>query len=220
MLDSIISAQVSLGSFLVCILSALVLGLGAALVFTAQDRHSGSFAQSLALLPPVVCLVIMMVNGNIGAGLAVAGTFALVRFRSAPGNAKEITGLFFTVAIGLACGMGYVGFAVIFFVIMAAAVLLLGRFHFGELSSLHRTLKITIPEDLDYEGLFDDLFQKYTRRHELTRVRTTNMGTLYELSYSIELKSLNNTKEFIDAIRCRNGNLNISCGRESDADIM
>ncbi len=220
MFDSIISAQVTLGSFLICLATAMVLGVGTALVFTVHDRHSGHFAQSLALLPPVVTLVIMMVNGNVGAGLAVAGTFALVRFRSAPGSAKEITALFFSVAIGLACGMGHVVFAVLFFVIMSAFVLLLGRLHFGESSNLHRTLKITIPEDLDYEGLFDDLFERYTARHELIRVRTTNMGTLYELSYSIELKSLDNLKEFIDAIRCRNGNLNISCGRQADPDML
>ena len=110
--------------------------------------------------------------------------------------------------------------AVIFFVIMSAFVLVLGRLRFGENSNLHRTLKITIPEDLDYEGLFDDLFQKYTERHELTKVRTTNMGTLYELSYSIEMKDLEHLKEFIDAIRCRNGNLNITCGREADPDML
>ena len=220
MLDSIISSQVTLGSFLICIFTALALGVGSALVFTARDRHSGAFTQSLALLPPVVTLVIMMVNGNIGAGLAVAGTFALVRFRSAPGSAKEITALFFTVAIGLACGMGYVGLALLFFVIMAVFALVLNCLHFGESSNLHRILKITIPEDLDYEGLFDDLFREYTRSHELTKVRTTNMGTLYELSYSIELKSLDHLKDFIDAIRCRNGNLNISCGREADPDLL
>ena len=220
MFESIIYAQVTLGSFLICVATAMALGVGTALVFTSHDQHSGHFAQSLALLPPVVTLVIMMVNGNVGAGLAVAGTFALVRFRSAPGTAREITALFFSVAIGLACGMGYVVFALLFFVIMAAFVLLLSRLHFGESSNLHRTLKITIPEDLDYEGLFDDLFDRYTVRHELIRVRTTNMGTLYELSYSIELKSLSNIKEFIDAIRCRNGNLNISCGREANPDML
>ena len=174
----------------------------------------------MALLPPIVTLVIMMVNGNIGAGLAVAGTFALVRFRSAPGSAKEITGLFFTVAIGLACGMGYVGFAALFFAMVALFLLALSRFHFGQTGSLSRQLKITIPEDLDYEGLFDDLFEQYTSRHELTRVRTTNMGTLYELTYSIELKDSLHVKEMIDAIRCRNGNLNIICGQEADRELM
>ena len=210
----------TLTAFLICELTALVLGLLAALVFTRGEHHSGAYAQTLALLPPVVALVIMMVNGNIGAGLAVAGTFALVRFRSAPGSAKEITGIFFTVAIDLACGMGYVGYAAVFFLILAAATLALERLRFGEPAGSHRQLKITIPENLNYESLFDDLFARYTRSHELTRVRTTNMGTLYELVYAIELKDPQKTKEFIDAIRCHNGNLNIVCGREAERDVM
>ena len=143
-----------------------------------------------------------------------------MRFRSAPGSAKEITGIFFTVAIGLACGMGYVGYAAVFFLILAAATLALERLRFGEPAGSHRQLKITIPENLNYESLFDDLFARYTRSHELTRVRTTNMGTLYELVYAIELKDPQKTKEFIDAIRCRNGNLNIVCGREAERDVM
>ena len=220
MFNSGIGAQMSLVSFLICELSALLLGLLAAFVFTRWERHSGAYAQTLALLPPVVALVIMMVNGNIGAGLAVAGTFALVRFRSAPGTAKEITGIFFTVAIGLACGMGYVGYAAVFFLIIALCALLLERLHFGASGSRQRQLKITIPENLDYEGLFDDLFERYTLRHELTRVRTTNMGTLYELSYDVDLRDPGKIKEFIDAIRCRNGNLNIICGREADRDVL
>ena len=220
MFNSVIASPMSLTAFLLCELSALVLGLLAALVFTRGEHHSGAYAQTLALLPPVVALVIMLVNGNIGAGLAVAGTFALVRFRSAPGSAKEITGIFSSVAIGLACGMGYVGYAVVFFVILAATALVLERLHFGEPAVSHRQLKITIPESLNYESLFDDLFDTYTRSHELTRVRTTNMGTLYELVYAIELKDPQKTKDFIDAIRCRNGNLNVVCSREAEREVM
>lgn len=220
MLNSILSAEMTFTSFLLCELTAVVLGFGTALIFLVKDRHTGAFSQALALLPPVVSLVIMLVNGNIGAGLAVAGTFALVRFRSAPGSAKEITGLFIAVAIGLACGMGYVGVAVIFFVLMAAYVLLLGSFRFGEAGVRHRHLKITVPENTDYETLFDDLFEKYTTVHELVKVRTTNMGTLYELHYQIQLKDPSHTREFIDAIRCRNGNLNILCSREAERDVM
>ncbi len=220
MLNSIIGSEMSVVSFLVCIFTAMVLGLLSSLVFSDRDRHSPAFRQSVALLPPVVALVIMLVNGNIGAGLAVAGTFALVRFRSAPGSAKEITGLFFAVAIGLACGMGYVGYAALFFLVTAAYALALSRFRFGEQAGIQRTLKVTVPENTDYEALFDDLFEQYTRRHELVRVRTSNMGTLFELSYAVELKDLRHTKEFIDAIRCRNGNLNISCGVEENRELM
>ena len=220
MFNSVIGSQISLPSLLMCLGMAIVLGLAAALVFAHKDRHSATYTQALALLPPIVALVIMMVNGNIGAGLAVAGTFALVRFRSAPGTAKEITGLFFAVAIGLACGMGYIWAAAIFFVVVAVFALLLEKFQFGKAGEYTRQLKITIPENLDYEGLFDDLFEQYTRYHDLVRVRTTNMGTLYELTYMIELKYAGISKEFIDAIRCRNGNLNIICGYESDREMM
>ena len=156
MLNSVISATMTLQSFLICVGSALVLGVAASLIFTRKGRHTGSLTLSLALLPAVVTVVIMLVNGNIGAGLAVAGTFALVRFRSVPGSAKEITSLFFAVSLGLACGMGYVVIAAIFFAIMSLSLLLLERLGLGE-KTAHRQLKITIPEDLDYEVVKDAL---------------------------------------------------------------
>ena len=220
MLNSVITESITLQSFLICIISSLALGVLTALVFTAHGHHTGSLTLSLAMLPPVVALIIMLVNGNIGAGLAVAGTFALVRFRSVPGSAKEITGLFFSVALGLACGMGYVAIAGLFFVIISLFLLLLERFRFGQNSPAERQLKITIPENLDYDGLFDDLLNEYTLEHELIRVRTTNMGTLYELTYNIRLRGKDISKDFIDALRCRNGNLTVSCGREADRDMM
>ena len=220
MLSSVINGVVTVPSFLICVLSALALGLLTALVFTFRSYHTGSLTISLALLPPVVTVVIMLVNCNVGAGLAVAGTFALVRFRSVPGTAREITGLFLSVSLGLACGMGYVGLAALFFVIMGATVLILGRLRFGEGSPSCRQLKITIPENLDYEGLFDDLFEKYTLSHELVRVKTTNMGTLYELCYEVCLKDTGISKAFLDEIRCRNGNLTVICGRAKDKDMI
>ncbi len=219
MFNSIITVPITLTQFVICIITALVLGVLASVVFTLKNSHSGSLAMSIALLPAVVAVVIMLVNGNVGAGLAVAGTFALVRFRSVQGSAREITGLFFAVSLGLACGMGYVALAVVFFVMFSAALLLLTAVHFGE-SGGARQLKITIPENLEYEGLFDDLFEKYTMSHELIRVRTTNMGTLYELTYNINLKDRNISKKYVDERRCRNGNLNIICGRENDRDMM
>ena len=218
--DSVINGVITLPSFFICVLTALALGLLTALVFTAYSYHTGSLAISLALLPPVVAAGIMLVNGNVGAGLAVAGTFALVRFRSVPGSAREITGLFMSVALGLACGMGYVGLAALFFLVMAAAVLILGRLRFGEGSRANRQLKITIPENLDYETLFDDLFEKYTLSHELVRVKTSNMGTLYELCYEVRLKEAGISKAFLDEIRCRNGNLTGICGREKEVETI
>ena len=221
MFNSLISPAITLFSFLACMATAIVLGVLTALVFSFRSRHSSSFTLALVdLLVGALGGVIIMVNGNVGAGLAVAGTFALVRFRSAQGTAREIVGLFLSMSIGLVCGMGYIYVAILYFVIMAAFVLLLTLVKFGERNSSSRMLKITIPETLDYDGLFDDLFDKYTSYHELVRVRTTNMGTLYELSYLINLKSDSGTKAFMDDLRCRNGNLNIICGRETDKDSI
>lgn len=220
MFNSVIPNAMTLSAFLMCIFAALVLGVLTALVFSFRNKHSGSLILALAILPPIVTMVIMMVNGNIGAGLAVAGTFSLVRFRSAPGTAREICGLFMSTAIGITCGMGFIGIAAVFFLVMAVFLVLLSLFRFGETAASSRQLKITIPENLDYDGLFDDIFEKYTSRHELVRVKTTNMGTLYELTYTINLKTPEVSKQFIDDIRCRNGNLNIICGRESDKDAI
>ena len=219
MFDTVISMPMTIWQFLMCVITALVLGVLASLVFSVRRQQTNSLASAIALLPAVVTVVIMMVNGNIGAGLAVAGTFALVRFRSAPGSARDITGLFFAVAIGLSCGMGYLAVAAVFFVIFSAAVLLLTFTGFGE-NSAARQLKITIPENLDYDNLFDDILEKYTTSYELIRVRTTNMGTLFELTYTVILKEKSISKQFIDELRCRNGNLNVICSREVEKDML
>ena len=214
MLNSLIRTELTLSVFLICTAVSLVLGIGLALVSQFRARSTQSFAVTLAVLPMVVQVVIMLVNGNIGAGVAVAGAFSLVRFRSAPGTAREIGVLFLGMAIGLATGMGYVGLAALTFVIATAALLALTALHFGQKGSGERILKITIPENLDYEGLFDDLFAQYTTAHTLVKVKTSNMGTLYELEYRITLPEGQIPKAFLDALRCRNGNLNIVCGRE------
>ena len=220
MLNSIIETDLTLSAFLICTAVSLALGIGLALVSRFRARTTQSFAVTLAILPVVVQVVIMLVNGNIGAGVAVAGAFSLVRFRSAPGTAREIGVLFLGMAIGLATGMGYVGLAALTFVIVSAALLALTALHFGQHDSGKRILKITIPEDLDYEGLFDDLLAQYTTAHSLVKVKTTNMGTLYELEYRITLRSESIPKAFLDDLRCRNGNLNIVCGREIAKDAL
>lgn len=221
MLDSLMTGtEVTIGVFLICTAVSILLGLGTALLCMYKSRYSQSFVVTLAMLPAVVQIVIMMVNGNIGAGVAVAGAFSLVRFRSAPGTAREIGMIFLAMAIGLATGMGYVVLAALFFVIMAAFSLLLTVTRFGAGKANERELKITIPENLDYDDLFDDLFHKYTVSAELDRVKTTNMGTLYELHYRIILKSDRVPKEFIDELRCRNGNLNIVCGRLASKEAL
>lgn len=220
MLESIISSGLTLSTFLICTLTSLVLGIGIAFVGMYRSRSTQSFAVALAILPVVVQLVIMLVNGNVGAGVAVAGAFSLVRFRSVPGTAREIGVLFMAMAIGLATGMGFVGLAVISFIIISAVILLLTATGFGKAPVAERSLKITIPENLDYEGVFDDVFAKYTKSAELVKVKTSNMGTLYELQYSIVLKGENVPKEFLDELRCRNGNLNIACGREIQKEAL
>ena len=190
---------------------ALVLGL---LIATLYRRYAVShgFPVVLALMPMLISAVIMIVNGNIGASVAVLGAFSLVRFRSATGSAMEIGFLFFAMAVGLAIGMGFLTLAALIAVIVGSAFFILEKTGFGNKESKDRQLKITIPEDLDYNGIFDDLFQKYTVHSKLSRVKTTNMGTMYELSYIIEMRDMAQQKAFIDELRCRNGNLTIAIG--------
>ena len=214
MLDSISGAELTLPVFFICTITSLFLGIGVACVASFRSRSSQSLAVTLAILPAVVQIVIMLVNGNIGAGVAVAGAFSLVRFRSVPGTAREIGAVFMAMAVGLATGMGCIALAILAFVLIGAALLLLTAARFGQAPAAERTLKITIPENLDYDGLFDDIFDSYTREHSLVRVKTSNMGTLYELEYRITLLSDQIPKNFLDELRCRNGNLNIVCGRE------
>lgn len=214
MLNSILGTELTLTSFLICTGVSLLLGVGTALVAGYRSRSTQSLAVTLAILPAVVQAVIMLVNGSIGAGIAVAGAFSLVRFRSAPGTAREIAAIFLAMAIGLATGMGYVGLAALLFLILAGAMLALTALRFGQKEDAGRILKITISEDLDYDGLFDDLFERYTTAHTLEKVKTTNMGTLYELRYRITLRQEPVPKVFLDELRCRNGNLNITCCRE------
>lgn len=219
MLNSILGTELTLTSFLICTGVSLLLGVGTALVAGYRSRSTQSLAITLAILPAVVQAVIMLVNGSIGAGIAVAGAFSLVRFRSAPGTAREIAAIFLAMAIGLATGMGYVGLAVLL-LILAGAMLALTAMRFGQKEDAGRILKITIPEDLDYDGLFDDLFERYTTAHTLEKVKTTNMGTLYELRYRIILRQEPVPKVFLDELRCRNGNLNITCCREESHESL
>ncbi len=220
MLKSIIGTELTLTSLFICTAVSLVLGIATAFVSKFKSRSTQGFAVTLAVLPAVVQLVIMLVNGNIGAGVAVAGAFSLVRFRSAPGTAREIVSIFLAMAIGLATGMGYVVIAGIFFVIIAAVLILLSALDFGKQSDSERVLKITIPENLDYDGLFDSVFARYLKCYSLEKVKTTGMGTLYELQYSITLKGNGIKKEFIDELRCLNGNLAIICCKETNKEAL
>lgn len=214
MLNTIITgSEITMQAFLLCTAVSLVLGLLIGALCGFKEKASQSFAMTLAILPAVVQMIIMLVNGNIGAGVAVAGTFSLVRFRSASGTAREISLIFMAMAIGLANGMGYIGLSILMFAILSLFMLLLYALHFGAGNDAVRELKITIGENLDYDGLFDDIFEKYTTSAELSRVKTANMGTLYELTYEIVLKNARELKAMIDECRCRNGNLVITCAK-------
>lgn len=202
-------------SFFLCTLTSLLLGILVALAYTFRNTCSKSFVVTLAMLPAIVQMVIMLVNGNIGTGVAVMGAFSLIRFRSVPGNAKDISSIFLAMAIGLATGMGYLLAAILFAAIMIGAGLLLSVSRLGEPKKETKSLHITIPESLDYSNIFEDLFEQFTDRHALTQVKTANVGSLYKLNYEIILKDPGSEKELIDALRCRNGNLEISCGRMS-----
>lgn len=214
--DSDLTAVISLTDFLLCLGVSLVIGIIMALAYMYRTRYTKSFILTLALLPAVVCVVIMMVNGNIGTGVAVAGAFSLVRFRSVPGTAKEICVLFLAMGAGLIAGMGYLAFAVLFTLVMSAVVILYNRLDFGcrKNAEAFKTLTVTIPEDLNYTGIFDDIFSEFTLSHELTRVKSTNMGSMFKLTYSITLRDVKREKEMIDKIRCRNGNLEIAVSRQ------
>lgn len=196
--------------FIILVLVSLVLGGIMALIHTYRNDYTKSFIMTLAILPAVICVVILMVNGNIGAGVAVAGTFSLVRFRSAPGTAREIGAIFAVMGMGLIMGMGYIGYAALFTCLIGLAILMFSRFSADGKKSTRKILKITIPENLNYSDVFDEFLEKYTKSYKLKQVKTSNMGSLYKLSYEIVLTDPSIEKEFIDQLRTRNGNLEIS----------
>lgn len=219
MLKSIlqISTQtdMTIGLFLLCTLSSVLLGVAVSGIYMYRNSYTKGFAVTLALLPTIVQVVIMLVNGNLGAGVAVMGAFSLIRFRSVAGGSREIVSIFLAMAIGLATGMGYIGIAALCTAVVGAVSLLLQTLPFAEGSKAEKELKICIPESLDYEGIFDDIFAQYTQKNELIRIKTTGMGSLYELHYRILLRPGCSEKALLDDIRVRNGNLSVSCGRVS-----
>ena len=212
--DSAAQTVISVPDFMLCVLVALVIGAFLALVYTYKNTYTKSFVATLATLPAVVCVVIMMVNGNVGAGVATAGAFSLVRFRSAPGSAREISTLFIAMASGLIAGMGYLAYAVLFALIMGLISLLYQSVSLKTRPSSERALRITMPEDLDYTDMFDDILDRYTSSRELTQVKTSNMGSLFKLNYRITLRNPAEEKKLIDELRVRNGNLEIRISRQ------
>ena len=220
--DTELTAVISVTDFLLCIACSLVIGIILAASYMFRTRYTKSFVVTIATLPAVVCVVIMMVNGNIGAGVAVAGAFSLVRFRSVPGTAKEIGMLFLAMGAGLIAGMGYLGFALLFTVILAAINLLYNALNLGAKrnAAKYKSFRITIPEDLDYTGVFEDIFREYTTACELTRVKSTNMGSMFRLTFDVILRDPAKEKELIDKLRERNGNLEITVSKQETTEAQ
>ena len=222
MLDGIFSSlyatSVTVPAFFLCSLLSLLLGWGVSLVYKRVSGGRGTMGASLAVLPFLVQVVILLVNGNLGAGVAVAGTFGLVRFRSAPGTARDICAIFLAMTVGLCCGMGYLGLALLAALVTCAMFLLQKE---PPLDPGDREIRVTVPENLNYSDLFNDLFAEFTTASQLVQVKTVNMGALYSLHYRVKLKDISQEKTMLDAMRCRNGNLEISSGLpEQKGDLL
>lgn len=218
MLDSLLNAatdtttELTFMSTVLSILIAILLGGIISLTYmkTNANGYTQSFSLTMVILPAIVAIIILLIGSNIARAFSLAGAFSIIRFRSAPGDPKDIAFVLFTMAAGLACGVGSFGYAVLFTLILCILMFVLSKFNFGARKTLQRTLKITIPENLSYDDAFDEVFQKYNVQYELKKIRTTELGSLYELVYGVTMNQLTNQKEFLDEIRCRNGNLDLS----------
>lgn len=214
MFTTIFSNPITLPEALIMLGVAFALGLVlSATYMLTSSFYSKNFAVSLVVIPALISVVIALINGNTTASLATIGAFTLIRFRSIQGTSKDLAYILFTVTLGLACGMGYLPFAAIFTVLVCLVMFVLTVVNFGQPKTEKKELRVTIPENLDYMGVFDDIFTKYTASVELVRVQTTNLGSMYELQYHIVIKNPAEEKAMIDEIRTRNGNLNIVCGK-------
>lgn len=209
--STIFTGDFTVGQFLIALCASIILGLLVSIYYMYKNSHSKSLALTLVLLPAIEAVVIMMVNGNLGAGIAVAGSFSLIRFRSVKGTAKELTCIFLAMAIGIICGTGYVAVATMFTLVILFVAFFLTLINFGSNSNNQKLLKITIPESLNDDGVFDDILKKYTTSYELLSIKTVNLGSLFKLTYEINLNDNKHTKEMIDELRVRNGNLEIMC---------
>ena len=213
-LGTIFQGSFTLSQFLMALGSSVVLGFILALVFMYKNTYSKSVVLALVLIPAVESVVIMFVNDNLGLGLSVAGSFALIRFRSVKGNAKELVAIFIAMTIGIITGTGFIVLAVIFTALLCIVMFILTVIEFGQPNENQCYLKITIPESLNYNDVFEDILNKYTSSHELTNIKTLTLGSLFRVEYSIFLKDSKQIKQMIDELRTRNGNLEISCGKE------
>ena len=213
--SSIFTSTFTLGQFLIAVLASMVLGFVVSIYYMFRNTYSKSFVPSLMLIPAIECVVIIMINGNMGAGIAVAGSFALIRFRSARGSAKDLTAIFMAMAIGIICGTGYIGIAVLFTLIVCVVGMFLSFVKYGECDGQMRYLKITVPENLNYDETFEEVLDNYCSSYEIEKVKTLSLGSLFRVDYSIVMKDTLKIKAMIDDLRIRNNNLEIVCGKEA-----
>lgn len=211
------TSSIELSTLLICSTISIILGFVIALTHKYTAKFSKNFLITITLLPLLVQAVMMMVNGNLGTSIAIMGAFGLVRFRSIPGTSREILIVFFAMAVGLATGMGQIWFAIILTIIGCLMIILFNYINIFDKDMSEKELKIMIPENLDYNEVFDDIFEEYTKKISLEKTKTTNMGSMFELTYSVVLKTDINEKDFIDKLRTRNSNLKISLSREKDS---
>lgn len=211
MLESVLKSttELSIESLLLCSVVSLILGIIISLVHKFTSNYTKNFLITLAILPILVQSIILMVSGNLGTSIAIVGAFSLVRFRSLPGTSKEILSVFFAMTIGLATGMGQLVFATIVTILVSIVLIILSKTKFGSIGQNKKILKITLPDNLDYTEVFDDIFEKYVKDYKLDNVKTVNLGSLFELTYTLTIKKDINEKSFIDELRSRNGNLKI-----------
>ena len=220
MFESVINGKLNITSALICILSSVILGLIISIVHMKTSKYSKNYIITLAIIPLLVSTIMIMVNGNLGTGVAIAGAFSLVRFRSMPGNSKEIISVFFAMTIGIAIGMGQVFFALLITLVTSLMNLLFHLTKFASDKNKYKTLDIVVPETLDYDNMFTDILKKYTHKYELIRIKTTNLGSLYELRYDITIKNETNEKELIDELRVRNGNLKVCIHKLENGEVL
>ena len=212
MFDSIYSSTVTPSQFFLMTAVALVTGFLYSWIMSFRIRSTKRFFIVTALIPFVVAAVITFVNGNIGAGVAIGGAFSLIRFRSAQGSADEIAAILVAMGSGIAFGMGYIGYGVVILIALAVLFLLLSFVPLFEHKSMaeDQLLRITIPESLEYNGTFDDIFSHYLKKIENAGVKTTGMGSMFRLSFKVQLKNPAEEKAFIDELRTKNGNLEVA----------
>ena len=205
------STELTVSMAIITILAAVLFGTVIAFTYykTQEENYQRSMAVTLVMLPVILSVIIIFVGSNVARAFSLAGTLSIIRFRSAPGDPKDIGFIFFDIAAGLACGVGLYGYGAIFVAILCIIMILTEKFKFFEKKQVQKVLKITIPENLNYQGTFDEIFKKYTKKYSLTRIKTTDLGSLFELNYNVIMLHDEDEQEFINELRCRNGNLNI-----------